>query len=206
LAMIAKEKGIAIAVKGDVSNESDVKAVFDEAEKAFGAVHIVVNCAATMLSTYPLVVDTTEADWDKTYNVNAKGAFLVSREAAKRIPPGGGGRIVNITTTLVSTLLPGYGAYASSKAAVETFTCILAKELKGKRITANCVSPGPVATELFFAGKTQQMVDNMAKASPLERLGQPDDISNVLLFIVSPEGEWVNAQVIRVNGGSASAR
>jgi len=106
----------------------------------------------------------------------------------------------------VSLLLPNYATYASSKAAVETFTLILAKELRGKQITANCISPGPVATDLFFRGKTEAQIEMMKKMPPLERLGEPEDIANAVLFVVSSEGGWINAQVIRSNGGIASAR
>lgn len=207
IAAITEEaKGTAIAVQGDVSKESDVKALFDKAEAAFGAINIVVNSAGTALGNYPTLVNTTTDEWDKVYSVNTKGAFFVSKEAATRIPPGSDGRIVNITTSVVSTLLPNYAAYASSKAAVETFTLILAKELQGKQITANCVSPGPVATDLFFKGKTDAMIEAMKKVGPLQRLGEPMDIASVVLFVVSKEGAWMNAQVIRANGGTASAR
>ena len=207
IAAIEGEKGAgkAIVVQGNVSKASDVQALFDKAEEAFGKIHIVVNCAGVGLSNYPHVLSTTEEDWDKIMAVNLRGAFLVSKEAAKRIPPNAGGRIVNISTSLVGNCLPGYAAYTASKAAVEAFTITLAKELRGKQITANCVAPGAVATELFFAGKTEAMVQTNVKASPLERLGEPQDIARVVLFIVSNEGEWLNAQVIRVNGGTVSA-
>lgn len=202
----AVAKGSALLVKADVSKESDVKTLFDKAQAAFGPPHIVINSAGTMLATYPPLIDTTVEEWDNTFGVNTRGAFLVSKEAAIRIPPASGGRIVNITTTIVSTLMPGYAAYASSKAAVETFTLILAKELRGKQITANCVSPGPVATDFFFKGKTEETIAMFKKMTPLERMGETGDIANVVLFVVSEEGGWLNAQVIRANGGSASAR
>jgi len=206
LAAIEAANGTALLVKADVSKESDVKTLFDKAQAAFGPPHIVINSAGTMLATYPPLIDTTVEEWDHTYGVNTRGAFLVSKEAATRIPPASGGRIVNITTTIVSTLMPGYAAYASSKAAVETFTLILAKELRGKQITANCVSPGPVATDFFFKGKTEETIAMFKKMPPLERMGEPGDIANVVLFVVSEEGGWLNAQVIRANGGIASAR
>jgi 3-oxoacyl-[acyl-carrier protein] reductase len=87
---------------------------------------------------------------------------------------------------------------------VETFTKILAKELRGTKITANCVAPGPVATELFFQGKTEALIETFSKQPPLERLGEPEDIAAVVSFIVSPQGEWINGQVIRANGGVAA--
>jgi 3-oxoacyl-[acyl-carrier protein] reductase len=204
VSQIESEHGKAIAVQGDVSSASAIKSLFDKAEETFGKVHIVVNCAGTLPHNYPTVATTSEEDWERVYAVNTKGTFLASKEAALRIPPGGGGRIVNISTTLVATLVPNYAAYASSKAAVETFTKILAKELRGTKITANCVAPGPVATDLFFRGKTEALIETLSKKAPLERLGEPEDIAAVVSFIVSPQGEWINGQVIRVNGGLAA--
>ncbi|BBH09077.1 NAD(P)-binding Rossmann-fold superfamily protein [Prunus dulcis] len=150
---------------------------------------------------YPTLAETSVEDWDKTFSVNARGAFLVSREAARRLRRGGGGRIIAISTSLVGGLMPGYGAYAASKAAAETMTKILAKELKGSGITANCVAPGPVATELFFAGKSEETVKKIAEACPLNRLGEPKDVAQVVGFLAGDAAEWVNGQVIRVNGG-----
>ncbi|XP_042481459.1 NADPH-dependent aldehyde reductase-like protein, chloroplastic [Macadamia integrifolia] len=192
----------AIAVRADVSDPSQVKSLFDQAEQAFGSpVHILINCAGILDPKYPNIANTTVEDWDSTFATNTKGAFLCSREAANRVSRGGGGRIICITTSVVGSLLPGYGAYAASKAAVETMTKILAKELKGTGITANCVAPGPVATELFFAGKTEETIKRLMDACPLGRLGEPQDIGHIVGFLASDAGEWINGQVIRVNGG-----
>ncbi|KDP39714.1 hypothetical protein JCGZ_02734 [Jatropha curcas] len=192
----------AIAIRADVSNPDQVKQLFDTAEKEFNSkVHILVNCAGVMDPKYPTLANTTVEDWDMTFNVNTRGAFLCCREAANRLAHGGGGRIITISTSIVGANLPGYAAYAASKAAVETMTKILAKELKGTGITANSVAPGPVATELFFAGKTEETVKRIADASPLGRLGEPKDISQVVGFLATDAGEWINGQVIRVNGG-----
>ncbi|WCJ43655.1 NAD(P)-binding Rossmann-fold superfamily protein [Euphorbia peplus] len=150
---------------------------------------------------YPTLANTTVEDFDRTFNVNTKGAFLCCREAANRLVRGGGGRIISISTSVVGANLPGYAAYAASKAAVETMIKILAKELKGTGITANCVAPGPVATELFFAGKTEETVNRIVDACPLNRLGQPEDISQVVGFLATDTGEWINGQVLRANGG-----
>jgi 3-oxoacyl-[acyl-carrier protein] reductase len=204
VSQIESEHGKAIAVQADVSSASAIKALFDKAEETFGKVHIVVNSAGTLTPTYPSVVKTSEEEWDRVYAVNTKGTFLASKEAALRIPPGEGGRIVNISTSVVAALFPNYALYASSKAAVETFTKILAKELRGTKITANCVAPGPVATELFYRGKTEEFIETLSKQPPLERLGEPEDIAAVVSFLVSPQGEWINGQVIRANGGFVS--
>lgn len=133
--------------------------------------------------------------------MNARGAFLCSREAANRLKRGGGGRIILVSSSLVGALKPCSGAYTASKAAVETMTKILAKELKGSGITVNCVAPGPIATELFFAGKTEEQVKRVIEECPLGRLGETKDVAPVVGFLATDASEWVNGQVIRVNGG-----
>lgn len=192
----------AIAVKADISDPDQVKLLFDKTEQEFGSkIHILVNCAGILDPKYPALANTTVEDWDKTFNVNTRGAFLCSKEAANRLARGGGGRIILISTSVVGGLLPGYGVYAASKAALETMAKILAKELKGSGISVNCVAPGPVATELFFAGKTEETVQRIVDACPLGRLGQPEDVSKVVGFLAGDDGEWINGQIIRVNGG-----
>ncbi|KAM0980343.1 hypothetical protein ACFX13_013911 [Malus domestica] len=195
-------KSQAIAVRADISDPDQVKQLFDKAEQEFGTqLHIVVNSAGALDPKYPSVANTAVEDWDNTFNVNTKGAFLVSREAANRVMRGGGGRIIMITSSVVGRLPPGYAAYAASKTAVETMVKILAKELKGTGITANCVAPGPVATEMFFAGKSEEMVKGIEDACPLGRLGEPKDVCGIVGFLAADAGEWVNGQVIRINGG-----
>ncbi|KAK9107892.1 hypothetical protein Syun_023903 [Stephania yunnanensis] len=193
----------AVAIQADVSNPDQVNSLFDRAEQAFGSpAHILVHSAGVIDSKYPTVANTTVEDWDHTFNVNTKGAFLCCREAAKRLKRGGGGRIIAISTSVVGGIFPGYAAYAASKAAVETMIKIMAKELKGSGVTANCVAPGPTATEFFFAGKTEETVKRMADACPLGRIGETSDIAPVVGFVAGDAGEWINGQVIRVNGGA----
>ena len=133
--------------------------------------------------------------------MNTKGVFLCCKEAANRLHRGGGGRIIALTSSVVASNPVGYGAYAASKAAVEAMVRILAKELKGTGITANCVAPGAVATDMFFEGKSEEMMKKAASAPPLGRLGETKDIAPVVGFLATDAGEWVNAQVVRVNGG-----
>ncbi|KAJ0014302.1 hypothetical protein Pint_20181 [Pistacia integerrima] len=192
----------AIAVKADVSDPYQVKFLFDQAEQVFESkIHILVNCAGVLNPKYPTLANTTVEDWDATFNVNTKGAFLCAKEAANRLTRGGGGRIILISTSVIGSLPPGYAAYAASKAAIETMAKILAKEVKGSGITVNCVAPGPVATELFFAGKSEEMINRFADACPLGRLGEPKDVSKIVGFLGSDDGEWINGQIIRANGG-----
>ncbi|TYH46097.1 hypothetical protein E1A91_D11G299700v1 [Gossypium mustelinum] len=192
----------AVAIKADVSDPEQVKLLFDKTEQEFDSkIHILVNCAGIMDQKYPTLANTAVEDWDMTFNINTKGSFLCCREAARRLTRDGGGRIITISTSLVGSLLPGYAAYVASKAAIESMTKILAKELKGTKITANCVAPGPVATELFFAGKTEETIQRFVDGCPLGRLGEPKDIAGIVGFLASDAGEWTNGQVIRVNGG-----
>ncbi|KAL3841175.1 hypothetical protein ACJIZ3_025766 [Penstemon smallii] len=192
----------AVTFRANISDAAQVKSLFDAAEAAFNSpIQILVNSAGVLDSKYPTLADTTDEDFDTTFNVNCRGAFFCCREAANRIKRGGGGRIICMTTSVVGSLKPGYSAYTASKAAVEAMVKTLAKELKGTGITANSVAPGAVATEMFFAGKTEEMVNRAVEECPLGRLGETEDVAPVVGFLASDAGQWVNGQVIRVNGG-----
>ncbi|KAI3791551.1 hypothetical protein L2E82_05367 [Cichorium intybus] len=192
----------AVSVKADVSDPIQVKALFDAAESAFDSpLYILVNAAGVLDSSYSTIPNSSIDEFDRTFAVNTRGAYLCCKEAANRFKQGGGGRIICLTTSLVVALKPGYGPYAASKAAVEAMVKILAKELKGTRITANCVAPGPIATDLFFEGKTEAMVNNVIDQCPLGRLGLPEDVAPLVGFLASDAGEWINGQIVRVNGG-----
>ncbi|XP_061355256.1 NADPH-dependent aldehyde reductase-like protein, chloroplastic [Gastrolobium bilobum] len=192
----------AIAVRADISDQTQVQNLFESAEREFNSpVHILVNSAGTLDSNYPSIADTSVESFDRVFAVNARGAFLCCREAARRVKRGGGGRIILFSSSQVGALRVGFGAYTAAKAAVETMTKILAKELKGTGITANCVAPGPIATELFFGGRTEEQVKKIIDESPLGRLGETKDVAPLVGFLASDAAEWVNGQVIRVNGG-----
>ncbi|XP_060170273.1 NADPH-dependent aldehyde reductase-like protein, chloroplastic [Lycium barbarum] len=192
----------AIAVKANVSDPDQVKSLFDAAETTFQSpVNILVNSAGVLDPKYPSLLNTTLEDFDRTFHVNARGAFICCKEGAKRIKHGGGGRIICLTTSLAAVFRPGYGAYTASKAAVEAMVKILAKELKGTGITANCVAPGAVATEMFYEGKTEEMIKRAIDECPHGRLGQTEDVAPVVAFLAGDASEWVNGQIIRVNGG-----
>ncbi len=197
---IAEAGGRAIAVKGDVADPAVAEALFDAAEKAFGGVDMLVANAGVLNGSLPKIAETTAEDFDRTFAINVKGVFNLMQQAAKRLRDGG--RIVTLSSSVLGMNLPGYGVYAASKAAVETLSRFLAQELRGRQITVNTVAPGPVATELFFAGKSEERVAQLAKIPPLERLGQPDDIAQVIAFLASEAGGWINGQLIRANGGA----
>ncbi len=196
---IHTEGGDALAVQGDVSNAKDVESLFDQAEKAYGGVDVLVNNAGIQTPKAINIADTDDELYDRIFNINTRGTFFALRQAARRLRPGG--HIVNFSTSAVGLAMPGYAVYAGSKLAVEIFTNIMAKELRGRNITVNAIAPGPTATDLFYQGKSEDLVDKFAKQAPLERLGQPDDIASAVAFLVSPEGSWVNGQTLRVNGG-----
>ncbi|WP_175760283.1 SDR family oxidoreductase [Burkholderia ambifaria] len=194
---IAAEGGEAIAVQADIADPAAVAALFDAAEQAFGRIDVVVNSAGVM--KLGAIADYDDTTFDQTVAINLKGTFNVSREAAKRVRSGG--RIVNLSSTMVGVRLPTYGVYVATKAAVEGLTQVLAQEMRGRGISVNAVAPGPVATELFLQGKSPEQVDRLAKMNPLERLGQPADIAGVVAFLAGPDGAWVNGQILRANGG-----
>jgi 3-oxoacyl-[acyl-carrier protein] reductase len=197
---IAEAGGRAIAVKGDVADPAAARALFDAAEQAFGGIDILVANAGVLNGSLPKIAETTAEDFDRVFAINVKGVFNLMQQAATRLRDGG--RIVTLSSSVLGMNLPGYGVYAASKAAVETLSRFLAHELRGRQITVNAVAPGPVATELFFAGKSEERVAQLAKIPPLERLGQPDDIASAVAFLASEAGGWINGQLLRVNGGA----
>ncbi|MGN6448576.1 MAG: SDR family oxidoreductase [Brucella intermedia] len=189
--------GVALSAQADVADPVAVKKMFDAVETAFGGVDVLINNAGIMVLS-PLAA-TEDLDFDKTVSVNLKGTFNTMREAGRRLRDNG--RIINFSTSVVGLKLENYGIYAATKAAVETLTAIMAKEMRGRNITVNAVAPGPTATDLFLDGKSEEVVARMAKMSPLERLGTPEDIAGVVAFLAGPDGAWVNGQTLRANGG-----
>ncbi len=189
--------GHALAAKADVSDPAAVRRLFDSAEAAFGGVDVLVNNAGVMQVTK--LADSDDAMFDRHIAVNLKGAFNGMREAAKRLRSGG--RIINFSTSVFGVRAEGYAVYSATKAGIEVMTQILSREMRGRNVTVNAVAPGPTATELFLKGKSEQLIDHMAKFSPMERLGTPEDIAGVVSFLAGPDGAWINGQVLRANGG-----
>jgi 3-oxoacyl-[acyl-carrier protein] reductase len=191
--------GEAIAVKADVSKVAEVTALFDAAVAQFGKVDILVNNAG--IAIYKRIQDTTDDDFDRIFSINVKGVFTALREAATRLEDGG--RIVNLSSSVTRLMLPTYGVYSATKAAVEQLTRVFAKEVGARGITVNSVSPGPTNTELFAAGKSEQAINRLASMTALGRIGEPEDIARVVLFLVGDDAAWVTAQNLGANGGFA---
>ena len=197
VADIVSAHGSATAVKADVSDPNAMSALFNAAESAFGGTDVLVNNGGIMkLSPF---AEASDEMFDQQIAINLKGVFNGMREAAKRLRDGG--RIVSFSSSVVGLYQPTYGIYAATKAGVEAMTHILSKELRGRNITVNAIAPGPVATKLFLDGKPKEAIEGAAKMSPLGRIGEPDDIARAVSFLVGPDAEWINGQVLRANGG-----
>jgi 3-oxoacyl-[acyl-carrier protein] reductase len=191
--------GQAIAVQADVANAAEVERLFKNTLDAFGRIDVVVNCAGIM----PLgrIADGDMELFDKVIATNLRGTFIVLAQAARHLREGG--RIMAFSSSVLAKSFPTYGPYIASKAGVEGLVRVLNNELRGRNVTVNALAPGPVATELFLKDKTQEQIEQFRKIPPLERLGQPEDIANVVSFLAGPDGGWVNGQVLRANGGFA---
>lgn len=189
--------GRAIWVQADVSDPSAVQRLFEENERAFGGVDVVVSNAGIMrLAPFR---DMTEAHFSRMVDVNQKGSFYVLREAARRVRDGG--RIIALSSSITQLRSPTYGAYAATKAAQELFANVLAKELEGRMISVNAIAPGLVNTTLFTDGKTPEQIAGFAARTPHKRLGEPSDIADAIAALCSGDGAWINGQTVFANGG-----
>ena len=189
--------GQAITVQADVAQEADVQRIFEETRRAFTTIDVVVHNAGIMPLS-PLAKGDV-ATFDKVIATNLRSAFLLFSQAAQHIADGG--RIIGFSSSVVAKAFPTYGAYIASKAGTEGLVHVLANELAGRQITVNAVAPGPVNTELFTKGKSQEQIDEAKKSNPMGRLGEPEDIARAISFLAGPDGAWVNSQIIKVNGG-----
>lgn len=196
---IIEQGGEAIAVQADVSKPSDVKNLFDQAISHFGRVDVLVNNAGIMITK--LIKDTTDEDFTRQFDINVRGVFNTLREASTKLADNGS--IINFSTSVNRIMLPTYGTYVATKAAVEQLTRVFSKEIGNRGINVNSVSPGPTNTELFTTGKPQEVIDRLAALSPFNRIGEPNDIAKTVLFLASDDAKWINAQNIGINGGMA---
>lgn len=189
--------GTASIYKANISNSAEVNRLFDQIIQTYGRIDVLINNAGILKLNK--IEDLDDESIDQVLAINIKGPLYTMREAAKKLAHGG--KIINLSSSVIGMKLEGYGVYTASKAAIESLTAILAKELRGKNITVNAIAPGPTATALFLEGKSDALIEQLSKAAPLERLGTVEDIAAVLDFAVSDASNWVNAQVLRVNGG-----
>jgi 3-oxoacyl-[acyl-carrier protein] reductase len=194
---IEEDGGRALAVQADVGKVPDLQALFQKTIEHFGRVDILVNNAG-VLTTKP-IDQITEEDFDRDLAINVKGTFFACQLAAKHLQAGG--RVINFSTSVTGRMVPTYSLYAATKGAVEQITRQLAPELSSRQITINAVAPGPVNTEMFVGGKSEAQIEATKRAIAFGRLGEPEDIAKVVLFLASEDAGWITGQVLRVNGG-----
>lgn len=195
---IKNNSGDAIAIQAVVSKAEEVKSLFEQAISYYGKIDVLVNNAGIMITK--LIKDTTDEDFTRQFEINVRGVFNTLREAATKLENGGS--IINFSTTVNRVMLPTYGTYVATKSAVEQLTRVFSKEI-GRGINVNSVSPGPTNTALFVTGKPQAAIDHLTSLNPFGRIGEPNDIAQVVVFLSSDEAKWINAQNIGVNGGMA---
>jgi 3-oxoacyl-[acyl-carrier protein] reductase len=192
--------GRAVAVAADVGRVADVERLFRETRERFGRVDILVNNAAVAIRGS--FADTTEAEFDHVFAVNARGPFFAMREAARTLPDGG--RVINISSGATTVGFPFQGVYCASKAALEQMTLVLANELGPRGITVNAILVGPTKTEMLdrLVAEAPQFETMVVARTPMGRLGTPAEIADVVGFLASADARWVTGQSIRVDGGA----
>jgi len=190
--------GRAIVRQGDVADPAAVKALFDANDEAFGGVDVVINNAGIM-NAGPFAQMTDEA-FDRMMATNVKGSFNVLREASRRVRDGG--RIISLSSSIIKMSPAATAAYAATKAAQEIYSSVLAKELGGRNISVNAISPGAVDTQLLRQ-HGEEALRGIPEATPLRRLGQPEDIANIIGLLCTQDGAWIDGQNIFANGGIA---
>jgi len=196
---IKTEGGNAIALQADVSQPDQVKNLFDAGIAYYGRIDVLVNNAGIMFNS--LIKDTTDDNFSRILDINVKGTFNTMREAATRLADKGS--VINFSSSLTRVMIPTYGPYVATKAAVEQLSRVFSKEMGARGINVNIVSPGPTNTELYTKGKTQEMIDRQAALSAFNRIGEPEDTAKVVEFLASDDAKWISAQNIGVNGAMA---
>lgn len=197
--IVAKD-GKAIAVQGSVAKADDVKRLFDETKKAFGKLDVLVNNAG--IYKFGTIEDVTEEEFQRQFNTNVLGIMLTTREAVKHIGPEGGS-IINVSSVVSTSPMPGTVIYAATKGAVDTMTIGLARELAPRKIRVNNIAPGGVNTEgavtLGMIGS--DMEKSIVAQTPLGRIGQPQDIAKIALFLASDDSGWMTGERLQGSGG-----
>ena len=191
--------GKAIAMQADVSKSEQVEHLFDAIITQYGRLDVLVNNAGIMITK--LLKDTTDEDFSRQFDINVRGTFKTMRQAATKLADNG--TIMNFSSSVDRVMLPTYSTYVATKAAVEQLTRVFSKEIGARGITVNSVSPGPTNTDLFTKGKPQEAIDRAASMSAFNRLGEPEDIAKVIVFLASDDAKWISAQNIGINGAMA---
>jgi NAD(P)-dependent dehydrogenase (short-subunit alcohol dehydrogenase family) len=204
--LVEKAGGQALAVTGDVAIEADVRGMIEQGVGRFGALHVLYNNAG--VDAAGGVLEGTEADWDRCLDVNAKGTFLGSKFAAPEIEAAGGGSIINQGSVAALVGVREFAAYCAAKGAVVSLTRAMAMDLAPRSIRVNCVCPGTVFTPLMEpmvrkrgGGDLQKGLELTIQKYPVGRLGTPEDVARVALFLASDDAAFVTGAVYTVDGG-----
>jgi 3-oxoacyl-[acyl-carrier protein] reductase len=196
---ILRGGGKAVAIQADVSKSADVKRLFDETVAAFGRPSILVNNAGVY--SFASLEDVTEAEFHRQFDINVLSTILTTRSAAATFD-GHGGSVINISSISSVNPVPNSVVYSASKAAVDTITAALAKELASRKIRVNAIAPGMTETEgLAVAGIEGETAKNIAAALPMRRLGKPADIARLAVFLASDDSAWLTGERITASGG-----
>jgi 3-oxoacyl-[acyl-carrier protein] reductase len=194
---IERAGGHAVAVQADVADPKQLRGLFDLAEERFGGVDTLVNNVGT--ASFGPIAEATDEDFEQMFSVNARTTFVALREAANRLRDNG--RIVVISSGVTVRHQPGSGVYSASKAAAEQLVRVLAQELAPRKITVNSVLPGPVRTDALLATRGEKFVEQVAATVPLGRLGEPDDIADIVAFLTSDAARWITGETVHAGGG-----
>lgn len=197
--LIKDAGGDAIALQADVSKANEVTAMFDAAIAHYGRIDVLINNAGIMITK--LLKDTTDEEFIRQFDINVRGTFNTLREAATKLADQG--TIINFSSSTTRMMQPGYSSYVATKGAVEQMTRVFAKEVGARGINVNAVLPGPTNTELFTKGKSQELIDRLASQNAFNRIGEPEDISKVVVFLAGDSAKWISGQTIGINGAMA---
>lgn len=202
VAQVERRGGQAIAVQADVSRRADIQRLFAEAKRAFGRVDILVNNAAVY--EFAPIEEVTAEHFHRQFDLNVLGLLLTTQEALRYLGPEGGS-IINVSSVAATVAPPTASVYSATKAAVDTVTRSLAKELGPRRVRVNSINPGMVETEGFHAaGMAESDFRKQVEAqTPLGRIGQPGDIGPIAVFLASSDSGWITGETIHVSGGQA---
>jgi 3-oxoacyl-[acyl-carrier protein] reductase len=200
VAEIASNGGKAIAVQGDVSNAADVKRVFADTKKAFGRLDVLVNNAGVY--QFATLEEITEEQFHRMFNTNVLGLILATQEAAKYFGAEGGS-VINIGSTASQITPPASAVYTATKGAVDAVTHVLAKELGPRKIRVNSINPGMVETEGVHAAgfMGSDFETGLVAQTPLGRIGQPQDIAPIAVFLASGDSGWLTGETLLASGG-----
>uniref|UniRef100_A0A8H7K6L3 Ketoreductase domain-containing protein n=1 Tax=Bionectria ochroleuca TaxID=29856 RepID=A0A8H7K6L3_BIOOC len=201
----------AVAIQADVSKVPETVRLFEEAVGHFGKLDIVFSNSGVV--SFGHLEEVTEEEFDRVFGLNTRGQFFVAQQAYKHL--GEGGRIILMSSnTALSFSVPRHSVYSGSKAAINAFVRVLAKDCGKKKITINAVAPGGIVTDMLHETakdylpkaanlSKEEILDIIANVSPLKRLGYPADIGKIVTFLASNESEWVNGKIIEIDGGAA---